>query len=515
MRLVTAVRVAVAVLVVAAVPSVPASGGMPGANRPVAADNGRRAGAVGVGGLSVDEPVRRRSDAPGMLGIPGIVLDAYRNAAMQTGATDPGCRLTWQMLAGVGKVESDHARGGAVTKHGDAVRPVLGPLLDGRRYAQIRDTDDGLLDRDGTWDRAVGPMQFIPSSWQVYASDGNGDGVADPQNVYDAALATARYLCEGARDLSRRMELATALYSYNHSLAYVRTVLAWIDAYTAGRARPDGVPDLRALGLSPPAAPVPTGPPMAEPAPRAPRGGPDGSAPDAGPDPVDPGVTGPGATDPGAVGTQPPKPARPTDPTTPDKPGPGEDGSGPREGGSGPRGTVPSPSDSAAPMPEGTTPGRGEADDAPPTRSPRPRPTGPASTPARPTPGPSDPTTPGPAPTCATTPTPDPTSANPTPTPSPTTPPTTPSSASTPTPTTPTPTPTPGPTTPGPTTPGPTTPGPTTPGPTTPSPTPTVDPCVRPSDDTPKTTREWVALLQAFRLLLAGRYDEARLDLGQ
>ncbi|REF37943.1 transglycosylase protein with SLT domain [Thermasporomyces composti] len=511
MRLVTAVRVAVAVLAVAAVPSVPASGGAPATGglgalgRPGDADNGRRAGAVGASGLSVDEPLRERSDAPGMLGIPGIVLDAYRNAALQLGSTDPGCRLTWQMLAGVGKVESDHARGGAVTKRGDAVRPILGPVLDGRRYAAIRDTDDGVLDGDTRWDRAVGPLQFIPSSWQVYASDGNGDGLADPQNVYDAALATARYLCEGGRDLSRRMELATALYSYNHSLPYVRAVLAWIDAYTAGRVRPDGMPDLRALGLSPPAAPVPTGAPTA--APPAPRTGPGASGaephptePDArGPDPGGPDLAGPDVSD---SEDQPPTQARPVDPTTPDEPGHAAGSQAPAPS------DVPAPDATSAPgdtSPDGrgdTSSERGERSQ--PSSSPRPTgrgPTSPKPSPITPTP---EPSSPAPAPTCATTstPTPNPTTPSPSaPTPAPTTPSSTPTA-------TPTATPSPTPTTPSPT-PSATSPTPSpTASPTTPV---TPSPCARPAGDDAATHR-WAVFLEALRLLVAGKPDEVRLD---
>jgi Transglycosylase SLT domain len=269
MRLQTATRLGVVAVVASMVPGVPASSGLPGPG--VAADglsqfdNGRRAGAgfTFLGG--------ERSRAPGQLGITGTVLDAYRGAALRIAGRSPGCRLTWQMLAGVGKIESDHARGGDVTAQGDAVRPILGPVLDGTQSAAIADSDDGRLDQDGVWDRAVGPLQFIPSSWAHFAVDGNGDGSTDPQNVFDAALATGRYLCEGGRDLSRRADLTAALYSYNHSVPYVRAVLAWVDGYAAGKARPvpngdlgdalDGGPSAAGTPL-PTASPVPSTSPL-------------------------------------------------------------------------------------------------------------------------------------------------------------------------------------------------------------------------------------------------------------
>ena len=266
MRLQSVVRLGVVAIAASMIPGVPASSGLPDPGIAVdgmsQTDNGRRAGAgfTFLGGV--------RSRAPGELGISGTVVDAYRAGALRIAGSAPGCRLTWQMLAGVGKVESDHARGGDVTAQGDVLRPILGPVLDGSESAAIADTDDGRLDRDGVWDRAVGPLQFIPSSWAHYAVDGNGDGSTDPQNVFDAALATGRYLCEGGRDLSRRTDLTTALYSYNHSVPYVRAVLAWIDGYTAGKARP--VPqDALALGDPPvgvPSSPV-TPPAQATPSP--------------------------------------------------------------------------------------------------------------------------------------------------------------------------------------------------------------------------------------------------------
>ena len=111
---------------------------------------------------------------------------------------------------------------------------ILGPVLNGGAFAAIRDTDNGRYDGDRTWDRAVGPMQFIPSSWALYSRDANGDGTADPHNVDDAALASAGYLCAGDRDLRNTATLRRAVFGYNHSWDYVATVLAWMTAYERG-----------------------------------------------------------------------------------------------------------------------------------------------------------------------------------------------------------------------------------------------------------------------------------------
>jgi membrane-bound lytic murein transglycosylase B len=117
---------------------------------------------------------------------------------------------------------------------GVSVPRILGPLLDGVGTALIRDTDHGVLDGNAALDRAVGPMQFIPATWRLWGADANGDGVADPQNVEDAALAAARYLCAGGRDLSRAADLRAAVRSYNHSDRYVRTVLGLVQAVMSG-----------------------------------------------------------------------------------------------------------------------------------------------------------------------------------------------------------------------------------------------------------------------------------------
>ncbi|MDQ3906161.1 MAG: lytic murein transglycosylase [Actinomycetota bacterium] len=184
----------------------------------------------------------------GPLGIPGVVLDAYQFAQHTLAETRPGCHLLWSVLAGIGRIESDHASDGRVDAFGNTLGPILGPKLDGSPgVAAIPDTDHGVLDGDAQWDRAVGPMQFIPSSWRLYGVDGNGDGVGNPNNIYDSTVATGLYLCAGGSNLSDPAQLQAAVFRYNHSAAYVDVVLEWARAYLTGV-----VPTLSAPGLVPP-----------------------------------------------------------------------------------------------------------------------------------------------------------------------------------------------------------------------------------------------------------------------
>lgn len=201
---------------------------------------------------------------PGSLGIPGVVLVAYERAAATLAATTPNCGLHWSVLAAIGRIESGHAAGGSVDAQGNTLRPILGPVLSGGPgIAAIRDSDGGALDGDTVWDRAVGPMQFIPTTWASYATDGNSDGVANPHNIFDAALAAGRYLCAGGGDLRDPVMLAKAIFRYNHSDSYVANVLSWVAAYAAGVTP---LPSLPPAGELPVAAPPPAGevPPVGE-----------------------------------------------------------------------------------------------------------------------------------------------------------------------------------------------------------------------------------------------------------
>ena len=178
-------------------------------------------------------------------GIPATVLDAYKKAEASLRESKPGCNLPWQLLAAIGKVESGQARGGRVDASGTTYSPILGPKLDGNGFALISDTDNGAYDGDSGYDRAVGPMQFIPSTWAWAGRDGNGDGKKDPNNVYDAALAAGHYLCRFDHDMSVQAQMNASILSYNNSTAYLNTVLSWLEYYRKGTHEvPDGTGSL-------------------------------------------------------------------------------------------------------------------------------------------------------------------------------------------------------------------------------------------------------------------------------
>lgn len=117
----------------------------------------------------------------------------YRELYMSSAHYCPG--LSWTVLAAIGQVESDHGRN-------------AGPSSAG----------------------ALGPMQFLPSTWATSGVDGDGDGKADIQNPFDAVPAAALYLC---RDGAGRggQSLYDAVFSYNHADWYVRQVLALAARY--------------------------------------------------------------------------------------------------------------------------------------------------------------------------------------------------------------------------------------------------------------------------------------------
>jgi membrane-bound lytic murein transglycosylase B len=159
-----------------------------------------------------------------------VAYDAYATAA----ASQASCGLTWTVLAGIGRTESRHGTYGGARPQGDGTTSprIIGIALDGRPgIATITDTDGGVHDGDSTFDRAVGPMQFIPGTWRAFARDGNGDGRADPHNLYDAATAAAVYLCRLGGGLGNSANLDRAILSYNNSRVYVDTVLGYRRGY--------------------------------------------------------------------------------------------------------------------------------------------------------------------------------------------------------------------------------------------------------------------------------------------
>ncbi|HEX4190098.1 MAG TPA: lytic murein transglycosylase [Marmoricola sp.] len=170
-------------------------------------------------------------------GIPSTALSAYQRAAQIIDAADPSCNLSWELIAAIGRVESDHGRYDGNTLGTDGIsRPgIYGPELNGQNGTPaIMDTDGGQLDHDPVYDRAVGPMQFLPSTWSSVKVDADGDGKRDPQDINDASLAAAVYLCSGTDDLSSHSGQESAVMRYNHSQSYVDLVLRIAEAYSEG-----------------------------------------------------------------------------------------------------------------------------------------------------------------------------------------------------------------------------------------------------------------------------------------
>lgn len=217
-------------------------------------DPASRSGAVVVPGNPLDVPanisvpgvvangVPQNADSTQVVsglsrnGIPQAALKAYSRAQQVMSSVDRGCNLPWTLVAAIGRVESNHGRhgGNVLNGQGVAVPGIYGPQLNGVGTAEIKDTDNGVLDGDAVYDRAVGPMQFIPGTWRVMGTDGDGDGAKNPQDIDDAAMATAVYLCAGDTNLGDPSQLNQAILRYNHSQAYVDLVSRIARAYAGG-----------------------------------------------------------------------------------------------------------------------------------------------------------------------------------------------------------------------------------------------------------------------------------------
>jgi membrane-bound lytic murein transglycosylase B len=168
------------------------------------------------------------------LDIPAVALQAYAHAQVSTARTHPGCELSWTLLAGIGRIESNHGRYGGATLRADGTSSprIIGVPLDGAPgLMTISDTDNGRLDGDKKYDRAVGPMQFIPTTWARSGADGDADGRRNPFDLDDASMAAARYLCAGGRDVSTSEGWTNAVLSYNRTGEYVRSVYGYADGY--------------------------------------------------------------------------------------------------------------------------------------------------------------------------------------------------------------------------------------------------------------------------------------------
>jgi membrane-bound lytic murein transglycosylase B len=175
----------------------------------------------------------------GPAGVRARALTAYGAAERRQRAVTPDCRLSWATLAGIGRVESNHGRlrGADLDADGVARPPIVGVPLDGSPgLAEIPDSDGGRLDGDTTYDRAVGPMQFLPGTWARFGVDGDGDGVRNPDDLDDAAAAAARYLCANGRDTADGDGWWDGVLAYNRSIDYARRVWTAADRYAAALA---------------------------------------------------------------------------------------------------------------------------------------------------------------------------------------------------------------------------------------------------------------------------------------
>jgi membrane-bound lytic murein transglycosylase B len=170
------------------------------------------------------------------LEMPVIALEAYAYAARVAEVENPKCHIAWTTLAGIGQVDSHHGtyRGATLAPNGDVSPPIRGVRLDGSGDTVRIVGDDDETDADGGVARAMGPMQFIPETWRLYGVDANNDGIISPDNIDDAALSAAGYLCWRGKDLATPRGWITALRAYNNSGVYARAVRDWATAYAAG-----------------------------------------------------------------------------------------------------------------------------------------------------------------------------------------------------------------------------------------------------------------------------------------
>ncbi len=132
-----------------------------------------------------------------------MALSAYRKTERTMAATAPGCGLSWNLLAGIGRLESSPTKGNPAAMRSVSVK-------------------------------GKGPKTLPSTTWSRFASDGDGDGKSDPHNLFDATLATARHLCSSGLNFHNHAQLLTALLRYNNSLSFAENVLGWAAAYATG-----------------------------------------------------------------------------------------------------------------------------------------------------------------------------------------------------------------------------------------------------------------------------------------
>jgi hypothetical protein len=144
------------------------------------------------------------------LGIPERALVAYGRAELVSAAQNPGCNLTWTTLAGIGATETNHGTtgGNQIQSDGTTLTEIIGPGYD-----------------------EMGPMQFLPSTWDRWKADGDGDGQTNPHDIDDAVTAAANYLCHDGRNMADPDGWYAGVFSYNHLDEYVQKVYDRADEY--------------------------------------------------------------------------------------------------------------------------------------------------------------------------------------------------------------------------------------------------------------------------------------------
>ena len=178
-------------------------------------------------------------------GIPSAALYAYHHAETLLADADPQCRLPWNLVAAIGRVESNHGRiqGNSLTAEGLTTPGIIGEPLDGTKGSKkVADTENGQLDKDTKFDRPVGPFQLLPEVWSKTAIDSDSDGDENPQDIDDAATTAGVFLCSGEGDLSTPAGARSAVQRYNGTASYVDLVLKVSASYANGlySQTPDG-----------------------------------------------------------------------------------------------------------------------------------------------------------------------------------------------------------------------------------------------------------------------------------
>lgn len=226
-RLILAASAAVTAVVVVAYLLVDRGGDEPGSSEPSGPAPASAERVPTVEGSTTEPDPDWVAETAARLQIPVRAMQAYATTELTGRVEQPTCNLRWNTLAAIGSVESAHGTLGGAGLDADGVpsKPIIGPALDGTNGTRaIEATPESTkYTGDDEWDRAVGPFQFLTSSWERYGGDADGDGVADPRDIDDGALGASRHLCVPGHDLEGA-GWVPAVYGYNNSMAYVAKV---------------------------------------------------------------------------------------------------------------------------------------------------------------------------------------------------------------------------------------------------------------------------------------------------